>query len=102
MNRSCTAIVQSTYVIEMLVYLPWAGKSDFRSLCPSLAYGGWIIAFSGLRALALSRTWPLALFVFCISLVPIAVNWVRHARRASFVAYNADTLRPITGELLVR
>ncbi|KAI1791870.1 hypothetical protein LXA43DRAFT_1136728 [Ganoderma leucocontextum] len=51
----CAAMVQSEYVIEILAYFPWA-------------------AFSGMRAFALSRNWPVSLLIICLSLVPVAVN----------------------------
>ncbi|TBU33043.1 hypothetical protein BD311DRAFT_653099 [Dichomitus squalens] len=57
-ENSCKALIYTAETLEIFQYLPWA-------------------VFSGLRAYVLSsRAWPLALFVFVLSLAPVVINYV--------------------------
>ncbi|RPD73164.1 hypothetical protein L226DRAFT_614402 [Lentinus tigrinus ALCF2SS1-7] len=54
-QASCDASIKFVRVISVMQYLPWA-------------------AFSALRALALSQSWPLATLIFLLSCLPVGVN----------------------------
>ncbi|TBU37665.1 hypothetical protein BD309DRAFT_973567 [Dichomitus squalens] len=71
---------RTTFVIEMLVYLPWA-------------------AFSGMRAYALCRSRILSILIFCLSVVPIVVNWANFwygltGLNVSFLGCTSNVLTP--------
>ncbi|TFK86455.1 hypothetical protein K466DRAFT_587195 [Polyporus arcularius HHB13444] len=55
--KSCLALAQSSLVVSVLQYLPWA-------------------AAAGLRALGVSRNWPLALFVLVLNVVPFGLEFI--------------------------
>lgn len=57
----CAGEEKGIKIIDIMQYLPWA-------------------VFSTLRALALSRSYPLATFVFCLSIVPIPINFTHFAK----------------------
>ncbi|KAI1787976.1 hypothetical protein LXA43DRAFT_1184168 [Ganoderma leucocontextum] len=70
--QSCPAELKANKVIDIMQYLPWA-------------------VFSTLRALALTRSYPLAIFVFCLSIVPIPINFTHFAKGLTGV------IDPLTG-----
>ncbi|KAI0698048.1 hypothetical protein C8T65DRAFT_742954 [Cerioporus squamosus] len=55
---SCNEIAKATYALGCIRYIPFA-------------------AFAGMRTLALTRSWPLAVIVLAFSLAPAAVNFTQ-------------------------
>lgn len=74
----CPALARSAKFVNIIQYLPWAGTSPKRApILASSPYSVRYPAFSGLRAFALCRNWPLSLLIFLLSCAPLAVNFVR-------------------------
>ncbi|KAM5534811.1 hypothetical protein V8D89_011527 [Ganoderma adspersum] len=68
----CKTLVWTAETLEIFQYLPWA-------------------VFSGLRAYVLSsQAWPLAVFVFILSLAPVVINYVT-------LGYAVPYIDPILG-----
>ncbi|RPD69785.1 hypothetical protein L226DRAFT_575270 [Lentinus tigrinus ALCF2SS1-7] len=53
--QSCSDIAIASYILDVLQYFPWA-------------------AFSAMRTYALSRRWPLSVFVFLLAIAPVGIN----------------------------
>lgn len=63
------------FVLEVLGSFPWGGESEVtRSTFAAVLQ--MLVAFSALRAYALSRNMSLSILIFLLSMVPIAVNFV--------------------------
>ncbi|KAI0687549.1 hypothetical protein C8Q76DRAFT_760014 [Earliella scabrosa] len=71
-DEDCPAFAQSSKIMGIFQYFPWA-------------------VFSGLRAFALTRNWPLSTFIFLLSCVPMGVNY------AHFHFNSTGTNNPYTG-----
>ncbi|KAI0794529.1 hypothetical protein C8Q74DRAFT_1215799 [Fomes fomentarius] len=71
-------LIIADFVVEILQLLPWG-------------------AFSAMRALALSRSRPLSILVFLLSVIPMGVNFIRRFFQYLF-RYGMDgTVDPLTG-----
>ncbi|KAM5543601.1 hypothetical protein V8D89_002852 [Ganoderma adspersum] len=79
----CPGEIKGIKIIDIMQYLPWA-------------------VFSTLRAFALSHNYLLAVFVFCLSIVPIPINFTHFAKGLTGVidpivgCINSDNVSPVT------
>ncbi|TFK81238.1 hypothetical protein K466DRAFT_604664 [Polyporus arcularius HHB13444] len=60
LENICPDVARSSKALDILQYFPWA-------------------VFSALRAFALTKHWPLATFIFLLSMVPLGVNFAHFA-----------------------
>ncbi|KAI0355242.1 hypothetical protein OH77DRAFT_1521271 [Trametes cingulata] len=91
-SQTCRRYVPATRILEYMQYLPWAGKTNSRTMIESTSKFS-TTAFSALRAFAISSAsgaltlnklrWPLGVFVLLLSLVPLGINYYQFSQSSA-------------------
>ena len=90
-------------ILEIFQYLPWAGRLSEYFLIRAvrsnedLTVASIYTVFSGLRAYVLSsQAWPLAMFIFVLSLAPVVINYVSTYQSTDPLRGQGEKIQPFS------